>query len=66
MSYLKTVAEIKNAIANPIEKIALYSQAPILWMDTEVADYKTKQPRLSLIQISSHSTDLTGEKALLN
>ncbi len=52
---MTTVAEIKNVIA-------LYAQAPILWMDTEVADYKTKQPRLSLIQISSHSTDLTGEK----
>jgi ribonuclease D len=34
-------------------------------MDTEVADYDTKQAKLSLIQISDHSTDLQGENVTI-
>ena len=55
-------------LQNPDEIIAAIARlkfAPILWVDTEVADYKTKQPRLSLIQISANSADLTGEQVLI-
>ncbi len=44
MPYLTNPTDIKNAIA-------ACTQAKRLWVDTEVADYKTKKPRLSLIQI---------------
>ena len=39
--------------------IAKYAQAEILWLDTEVADYQTNKPRLSLIQVLDNSTNLT-------
>ncbi|OKH18350.1 ribonuclease D [[Limnothrix rosea] IAM M-220] len=58
MPYLQNPEEIIGAIAR-------LKFAPILWVDTEVADYKTKQPRLSLIQISANSADLTGEQVLI-
>lgn len=58
MPYLTTVDEIRGAIAH-------YSQAKTLWMDTEVADYDTKRARLSLIQISDHSTDIQGKHVTL-
>jgi len=54
MTYLTTVADIQEIIAD-------YSQAKTLWVDTEVADYDTKQARLSLIQVSDNSTNLTGD-----
>ena len=53
MQYLTEV----DAIANQIDRAA---QAKILWLDTEVADYQTRQPRLSLIQLLATSDDLTG------
>jgi ribonuclease D len=37
----------------------------ILWLDTEVADYKTNKPRLSLIQILADSTDLQGKQVVI-
>jgi ribonuclease D len=58
MVYLTTVNDVRGAIAQ-------YSEARTLWIDTEVADYDTKQPRLSLIQISDHSTDITGKQVTL-
>ncbi|MGB2927067.1 MAG: hypothetical protein WBB82_17345, partial [Limnothrix sp.] len=58
MPYLTNPTEIKAAIAR-------LSYMPILWVDTEVADYKSKNPRLSLIQVSANSADLTGEKVLI-
>lgn len=49
----------KNAIKL---KIYEYTQAKILWLDTEVADYKTDTPKLSLIQILEHSTPVRGDR----
>ncbi len=43
------------------EKIAHYSTASILWIDTEVADYNTRNPRLSLIQVLADSQDCQSE-----
>lgn len=54
MPYLTESDAIRNAIDH-------FSHFPILWLDTEVADYDSKTPRLSLIQILADSTDLTGE-----
>jgi len=44
--------------------IAQYSQAKILWVDLEVADYQTSNPRLSLIQILDNATLVKGESPL--
>ncbi|NEP85512.1 MAG: ribonuclease D [Okeania sp. SIO2C2] len=46
-----------NDIKKCIEQLAT---ANILWIDTEVADYNTRKPRLSLIQILAESQDLVG------
>lgn len=46
-------------------RISEYAQAEILWIDTEVADYKTDSPRLSLIQVLEHSTPLSGDNQAL-
>ncbi len=54
MPYLTDVDEIQAAIAH-------YSTASILWIDTEVADYQTRNPRLSLIQVLANPQDQTGE-----
>ncbi|MCW6038104.1 ribonuclease D [Spirulina subsalsa FACHB-351] len=54
MNYLTDVQEIEVAIAQ-------LAQAETLWLDTEVADYDTKKPRLSLIQILSNPHDITGD-----
>lgn len=58
MPYLTNANEIKAAIAR-------LCYAPILWVDTEVADYKSKNPHLSLIQVLANSTDITGEQVLI-
>ena len=47
------------------EAIARYNSAKTLWLDTEVADYKSKSPRLSLIQVLDSSTDLKGERVII-
>lgn len=44
-----------------ITQIEQYCQAKTLWIDTEVADYLTSKPRLSLIQVLDLSTDFTGD-----
>lgn len=54
MQYFTKENEIRAAIAR-------YTQAKTLWLDTEVADYQTKKPRLSLIQILNDSTDIKGD-----
>ncbi|NET74787.1 MULTISPECIES: ribonuclease D [Okeania] len=46
-----------NDLKKCIEQLAT---ANILWIDTEVADYNTRRPRLSLIQILADSQDLVG------
>jgi len=45
--------------------IAQYREKKTLWLDTEVADYQTTKPRLSLIQILADSTDLKGDKVIV-
>ena len=56
MSYLTDPQEIRAIITD-------YSQEKILWLDTEVADYQTSKPRLSLIQVLDNSTNLTENYA---
>lgn len=48
-----------------LDKIAEYAKAQLLWIDTEIADYQTRKPRLSLIQILHDPIDLTGEKVYI-
>ncbi|MEG4456178.1 ribonuclease D [Microcoleus sp. N9_A1] len=57
MPYLTAASDIKAVIAQ-------FSQAKILWVDTEIADYKSN-PRLSLIQVLADSTDATGDATFL-
>ncbi len=57
MPYLTVANDIKALIAK-------ISQAKILWVDTEIADYKSN-PRLSLIQVLADSTDATGDSTFL-
>lgn len=55
MPYLTDANEIKAAIA-------LYTQAHRLWVDTEIADYLSETPRLSLIQVLDDDRDRTGDR----
>ncbi|MCT7952392.1 ribonuclease D [Ancylothrix sp. C2] len=55
MPYLTDADDMRNVIAK-------VSQFQILWIDTEVADYKSKKPRLSLIQVLADPRDLTGQQ----
>ena len=36
-----------------------------MWIDTEVADYKTRHPKLSLIQVLDDVTDMTCDRVYL-
>ncbi|MFW6295664.1 MAG: hypothetical protein ACOC04_00575 [Halothece sp.] len=56
MPYLTEEFEIKNIINQ-------LTSAKILWLDTEVADWETENPRLSLIQATANPIDRTGDKA---
>jgi ribonuclease D len=56
MAYFSDPSEIRDLIAD-------YSRMKCLWLDTEVADCFTRQPRLSLIQISHVADDLQGDRA---
>lgn len=47
-----------NYIISLIEK---YKRSPVLWLDTEVADFNTRNPKLSLIQVLD-----TGEQPEIN
>ncbi len=58
MYYLTETIEIYKQIS----QLATYQT---LWLDTEIADWNTKYPKLSLIQILADSTDLTGESSYL-
>ncbi len=49
-----------QAIWQTINKL---TQAKVLWLDTEVADWRTRNPRLSLIQALVDAKDFTGETA---
>ena len=56
--YLETADEIDGLITH----IAAFET---LWLDTEIADWWTKQPRLSLIQVLTDPQDLTGESTYI-
>jgi ribonuclease D len=58
MPYLTTAAEIRSTITK-------YSPAKTLWIDTEVADYKSRNPRLSLIQVLDDPQDMTGDSVYI-
>lgn len=55
MLYLQDCDEITASIQE-------YAQAEILWIDTETADFLTRKPKLSLIQILADRHDVTGDK----
>ncbi|MBW4506313.1 MAG: ribonuclease D [Scytonematopsis contorta HA4267-MV1] len=55
MSYLTSASEISSII----KKLA---DSSTLWIDTEVADYNTRSPKLSLIQVLDDPTDLKGDR----
>lgn len=56
--YLTQPAPIRELILN-------LSSAKILWLDTEVADWNTPNPRLSLIQLLADPTDINGDQAYI-
>jgi ribonuclease D len=58
MPYLTFVNEISAVIAE-------YANAKTLWIDTEVADYKSRNPRLSLIQVLDNPQDMSGDRVYL-
>ncbi|WP_373480731.1 3'-5' exonuclease [Geminocystis sp.] len=58
MIYLTDFDDIKNAILD-------LTETDILWLDTEVADYATKKPRLSLIQVLAYPHNLDGERTYM-
>jgi ribonuclease D len=58
MPYLTTTGEIRSLITE-------HGKAKTLWIDTEVADYKTRNPRLSLIQVLANPEDMTGNSVYL-
>lgn len=54
MKYLLDAAEIR-------EQIAKFSLAKTLWLDTEIANWNTYNPRVSIIQILAESKSFTNE-----
>ncbi|MBD2250455.1 ribonuclease D [Nostoc parmelioides] len=58
MPYLTDAREIRAIVAG-------YTQATTLWIDTEVADYKSRSPRLSLIQVLDDPNDMSGDRVYL-
>ena len=58
MVYLTDSEEIQDIIVD-------LQQTDILWLDTEVADYKSKQPRLSLIQVLAYPHCLDGSRTYI-
>ncbi|NET27625.1 ribonuclease D [Okeania sp. SIO1I7] len=51
-----------NDLKRCIEQL---TTANVLWIDTEVADYNTRKPRLSLIQVLADSQDLIGDRVYI-
>jgi len=50
-------------IVSLIEK---YTQTPVLWIDTEVADFKSRNPKLSLIQVLDTKNEPEKNVAVLD
>jgi DNA segregation ATPase FtsK/SpoIIIE-like protein len=60
--------ESNHYLTKPAEIRAMIKQlttAKTLWLDTEVADWNTANPRLSLIQVLANPTDRTGKHAYI-
>ncbi|MEJ6487073.1 ribonuclease D [Nostoc punctiforme UO1] len=58
MPYLTSASEISAIVAE-------YTNVKTLWIDTEVADYKSRNPRLSLIQVLDNPQDMSGDRVYL-
>ncbi|MEB3216573.1 MAG: ribonuclease D, partial [Nostocales cyanobacterium 94392] len=58
MHYLTDTTQIKTLINQ-------FRSSKILWLDTEIADFLTSNPKLSLIQVLANPTDSTGESAYI-
>ncbi len=58
MPYLTEAADIYSLITQ-------LTSCQILWLDTEVADWQTPNPRLSLIQVLADPNDLMGDAAYI-
>lgn len=58
MPYIVSASEIRAIVAK-------YTTAKTLWIDTEVADYKSRNPRLSLIQVLDDPQDMSGDRVYL-
>jgi ribonuclease D len=55
-------------LTNPndiLAKVSEYTKEPTLWLDTEIADYQTRKPKLSIVQVLHNPSDLTGEQVYL-
>ncbi|MBD2436053.1 ribonuclease D [Nostoc sp. FACHB-110] len=58
MPYLTEKSEIYDIVAK-------YTQATALWIDTEVAEFNSRHPRLSLIQILDDPDDMSGDRVFI-
>jgi ribonuclease D len=58
MPYLDSLSEIRKFITE-------CTSSEILWLDTEVADFRTKNPKLSLIQVLDDPDDMSGERIFI-
>ncbi|SRR5579883_727297 len=58
MPYLTSKSEISSLVVE-------YTKARTLWLDTEVAEYRNKYPKLSLIQVLDDPTDLSGDRIFI-
>ncbi|MBE9028639.1 hypothetical protein IQ266_02560 [filamentous cyanobacterium LEGE 11480] len=58
MHYLVQPTTIRTAIDN-------WRTAQTLWLDTEVADWRTPNPKLSLIQVLTNPGDRTGKDSYI-
>jgi ribonuclease D len=58
MPYITKTSEAKVLIDD-------YSKRQLLYLDTEVADYKSRKPKLSLIQILDDFTDVSGDSVCI-
>ncbi|MBH8574899.1 ribonuclease D [Nostocaceae cyanobacterium CENA369] len=58
MPYLTSTNEILAIVAK-------YTTAKTLWIDTEVAEYKSRNPKLSLIQVLDDPEDMSGDRVYI-
>lgn len=58
MLYFTEIDKVKDLVNE-------YSKRQLLYLDTEVADYNTRKPKLSLIQILDNFTDVSGDSVCI-